>query len=988
MAADTIDLFLPDVAATARLAVGLAGHLQAGDVIALDGPLGAGKTTFVRALVVALGGDAAAVASPTFTLLHTYPGRLPVVHVDAYRLENAGGLLGLGFDELAAEGVGVVEWAERVADALPPARTWRLAFAHAGGDARRVVLTVPPGRAIPPALLPTATLAAAATPRDAATALMPAVAAVTVDGARGSDTPGPTPSAPGNASHGRAYVPQQPMESQPAPQPSGDPTLPSALRDDPAPTPAPPQAGVLAALPASLDADAAPEEPAAPAKRIAELPADSILNDGEAPAAAETNSAGTPARGPAPMPGLDGPAPSTTPALDLAAESVAVTGSRVVPMPGLDEPAPKPVPAPVPAPAAPPSPPPPPAPAADAKPPVPAPAGEPKPAAAPAPAAARPAPTWSDLVPGAGKIVRIPAVNNGDPLVRDYIDAHRATCAWTTIAWTWIVVGMVAAVVGTAVGSHFGGPVPPLTSPVPNQDVPGYLVTLNTLFGNLGAGLIGLGVAAVLASGCGVAIGRRGVPAGQEPLLGAAVIAGLYLLTRDPLICIGVVTSLLCVVYFLAIAFRLLAVALGGRHGWRTAMPAEPPGGWPLYTVLVPLYKERGVARNILVNLGKLDYPRDRLDVKFLLEADDPETLHALEAAGVPPWAEVVIVPQAQPKTKPRACNHGLMRARGDFLVIFDAEDRPDPDQLKQAIAAFAAAGDQVVCLQAQLAYHNHAQNLLTRWFAIEYNVWFRRYLGGLVRLRVPIPLGGTSNHFRTAELRDLGGWDPFNVTEDCDLGVRIYMHGHRTETLDSTTWEEANSRVGNWIRQRSRWLKGYFITHLVWSRRPLHLFRQLGPWGAAGFFMSVSLLATLAAFNLLLWSWTILYGTLIAHDLAYGHETLRDLITTRSLDHTRWSFPMLYSGDKESVIWSHLSQAFFASTCALVVGNLIFVLLAVFAGRRPGQKGLWWAALISPLYWVLIAFAAWKAVWQLVFKPHYWEKTVHGLDGDHANDA
>ena len=967
---DAIDLLLPDPAATARLATALAAQLQLGDVIALDGPLGAGKTTFVRALVAALDGDPDKVASPTFTLLHCYDARLDVVHVDAYRLEGPGGLLGLGFDELAADGVGVIEWADRVADALPPARTWALRFAHAGGDSRRVLLTAPPGRAIP--ALP------------------------------GSDTQTPPPTAPGNAPAANRYVPQQPMPSQPpADGQSNDPSadLPASLQDDPAETAGPAaKPAPLAVLPASLDADAVDEPETAPVKHIADLPADSVLNDTEPePAPSPTPAAVAPS-----FPGAIANESPAAPAVDIADEAVAVTGSRVVPMPGLDEPKPetvseaKPEPAPVqvmvtpvtdnePMPAPSPAVPTPTTPAQAAAVSA-APIAAQTPTSKPPTAPISKPPEKPAANPNAGAIVRVAAINGGDPLVRQYIDANRATCAWTTIAWVWIIVGMVAAVLGAAVGSHFGGPVPPLTAAVPNQDVPALLVMINNHFGNLGTGLIGIAVATVLACACGVAIGTRGVPAGQEPALGGALIAILYLLMRDYLICLGVVTSLLCVVYFFAIGFRLLAVLLGGKHGWRTAMPAEPKGGWPLYTVLVPLYKERNVARNILAALAKIDYPRDKLDVKFLLEADDPETLAALEAAGVPPWAEIVIVPQAQPKTKPRACNHGLMRARGDFLVIFDAEDRPDADQLKQAIAAFAAAGPDVVCLQAQLAYHNHAQNLLTRWFAIEYNVWFRRYLGGLVRLRVPIPLGGTSNHFRTSELRTLGGWDPFNVTEDCDLGIRLYMHGHRTETLDSTTWEEANSQVGNWIRQRSRWLKGYFITHLVWSRRPLHLIRQLGVWGTAGFVMSISLLAGLAAFNLILWAWTIIYGILITHDLLRGHETLTQLLSTRSYDHTRWSFPMIYTGYNESFLWSHLSQAFFVSTCALFLGNIVFVLLAVFAGRRPGQKGLWWAALISPLYWILIAFAAWKGIWQMIVKPHYWEKTVHGLD--HSDDT
>jgi cellulose synthase/poly-beta-1,6-N-acetylglucosamine synthase-like glycosyltransferase len=217
-------------------------------------------------------------------------------------------------------------------------------------------------------------------------------------------------------------------------------------------------------------------------------------------------------------------------------------------------------------------------------------------------------------------------------------------------------------------------------------------------------------------------------------------------------------------------------------------------------------------------------------------------------------------------------------------------------------------------------------------------------------------------------------------VTEDCDLGVRLYVAGHRTLTLDSTTWEEANSRVGNWIRQRSRWLKGYLITHLVWARRPFLLIRRLGPWGALGFLLSVFCVGALSAFNLLLWLWSAVQATLLAIDLGRGYH-LWELLTTRDRYLDRWSMQMLYTGRDEDPLFSTLSQIFFAAAVCLLLGNLVFVLIALLAGRRPGQQGLWWAALLSPLYWVLISIAAWKGVWQLLVKPHYWEKTVHGLD-------
>ena len=197
-----------------------------------------------------------------------------------------------------------------------------------------------------------------------------------------------------------------------------------------------------------------------------------------------------------------------------------------------------------------------------------------------------------------------------------------------------------------------------------------------------------------------------------------------------------------CVWAILAPWFFAVGLLAGGRN---VVDDGPDPDEWPIYTILVPLYKEIAVASKILQALQALDYPTEKLDVKILLEADDPETLAALHTAGIPSWIEVIVVPDAQPKTKPRACNHGLVAARGEFLVIYDAEDRPEPDQLKKSVRAYRQLPDHVACLQAQLAYHNYRQNILTKWFALEYNTWFRRYLPGLVRLGAPIPLGGTS---------------------------------------------------------------------------------------------------------------------------------------------------------------------------------------------------------------------------------------------------
>ncbi len=312
----------------------------------------------------------------------------------------------------------------------------------------------------------------------------------------------------------------------------------------------------------------------------------------------------------------------------------------------------------------------------------------------------------------------------------------------------------------------------------------------------------------------------------------------LYFLDSDYFVGITVIVFTLSAFYLLSILARLGSVLLGMIFNPALRVtPAQTaaldPATLPRYTVLVPMFKEKDVAKTLLRAMSNLDYPQDRLEVIILLEEDDAETIEQFRQLKLPRCVEVLIVPKDEraPKGKPRACNHGLGKASGEFLVIYDAEDRPDPDQLKKAVAAFAHQPLSVICLQAKLNYFNPYQNLLTACFTIEYNTWYELFLPGLHVARAPIPLGGTSNHFRVGALRAVGGWDPYNVTEDCDLGLRLWRMGYSTKVLDSTTWEEGNSRLGNWMRQRSRWIKGYMQTHIVHSRDPLRSIAGLSPF-------------------------------------------------------------------------------------------------------------------------------------------------------------
>ncbi len=401
----------------------------------------------------------------------------------------------------------------------------------------------------------------------------------------------------------------------------------------------------------------------------------------------------------------------------------------------------------------------------------------------------------------------------------------------------------------------------------------------------------------------------------------------------------------------------------------------------PVYTILVPLYKESNIAGKIVKNLMALDYPRDKLDVKLLLEADDAPTRAAIAALDLPACFETIMVPDMQPKTKPRACNHGLARTRGKYCVIYDAEDRPEPDQLKKVLIAFTRVPSKVVCIQARLNFYNPRQNLLTKWFTIEYSTTFDLYLPGLQMLGIPMPLGGTSNHFRTSILKSIQGWDPFNVTEDCDLGVRIYKLGFRTSMVESTTWEEANPRLWNWIRQRSRWVKGFFQTHLTHMRYPVDTLRRLGPWGLFGFLLTVGGSAIMMVLNLFFWLIGGLYGFFMLKAIHQGYTFSEVLNGPRAALMNNVVWPMIYAGPQEHPVWRTLSITFFAVTCTLLLANLLFILMHVMACLKRRLYDLIPHALFMPLYWVLISLGALKGYLQLFTNPFYWEKTEHGLD-------
>ncbi|HEY9293929.1 MAG TPA: glycosyltransferase [Microlunatus sp.] len=372
----------------------------------------------------------------------------------------------------------------------------------------------------------------------------------------------------------------------------------------------------------------------------------------------------------------------------------------------------------------------------------------------------------------------------------------------------------------------------------------------------------------------------------------------------------------------------------------------------PRYTVLVPAYGEPDVIAALLTNLGALEYPADKLEILVLLEADDTSTVDAARAAGVEPPMRLVLVPAAEPRTKPKACNYGMQFASGDIITIYDAEDIPDPLQLRRAVVLFGR-DPGLACVQARLSFHNANQNLLTGWFAAEYGLWFSYLLPGLAYRRWPVPLGGTSNHLRAEILAEAGGWDPYNVTEDADLGLRLARRGYRTGVLESITWEEANSDPINWIRQRSRWYKGYLQSCLVALRHPVNTLRVIGVRGTIAMTLLLAGTPLAAATNLIFWVVGLVW----------------------------------ILGQPEAIAVAYPAVVYYMALVSFVIGNVLALYSTLIGARASGDSNLLLACLLTPLYWALMAVAALKAIWQLLVRPSYWEKTVHGLDAAAGTD-
>jgi glycosyltransferase XagB len=439
---------------------------------------------------------------------------------------------------------------------------------------------------------------------------------------------------------------------------------------------------------------------------------------------------------------------------------------------------------------------------------------------------------------------------------------------------------------------------------------------------------------------------RDGASAGQRILASALLLLALSIavFAPAPAALLAIVASPL----FLACMMLQLAASFEAHQPLaRDKGPGAPERNWPVYSILVPLYREVSVVDQLLAALSALDYPKASLDVVFLTERDDAGTREALDARVLPAWIRIEIVPDGFPRTKPRALNHGLLLAQGLYVTVFDAEDIPDPDQLKLAVLAFEGAPPDVGCLQARLAIDNAPDGWLPLMMSIEYAALFDAVKCGMALGGLPVALGGTSNHFRRADLVAVGGWDAWNVTEDADLGIRLARQGWKVMDLPSTTLEEAPISFRAWLGQRRRWMKGWIQTGISQGRDPVVAIREMG----AG-------------------AW------IAAHSQIFG--VVLGALTFPFF--AGWFLWNAWTGE----VWDASTWPLFLANCLALeialVGLLVMLLPAIVGLRR---RNLWHLApwlLTAPLYLLLVSLAAWMAVRDFLRQPFHWEKTMHGL--------
>jgi len=398
--------------------------------------------------------------------------------------------------------------------------------------------------------------------------------------------------------------------------------------------------------------------------------------------------------------------------------------------------------------------------------------------------------------------------------------------------------------------------------------------------------------------------------------------------------------------YAITLISKLIFIFVGLREDSKTLADnttlSVSDADLPVYTILVPLFKEKkSTIINLVNSIKAIYYPISKLDVKLVVEENDTKTINYIKSLKIESYFQIIKVPYSLPQTKPKACNYALRFAQGDYITIYDAEDKPDPLQLRKVLNKFENSDHKVACVQARLNYYNRSETWLTKLFSLEYASWFDYMIPALDKIGIPIPLGGTSNHFKIEIIRKLHAWDPYNVTEDADLGIRLVQNGYKTKIIKSLTLEEAPITISSWLRQRSRWIKGYMQTYIVHMRQPIELYKMIKLKGIIGFLFFVG-----------------------APSIVFVTIPLSVVLFITSLF-------------KAEDIPSWLGLL---SVANLFVMILFHMFIANTVITKNGWNNMKSSILLFPFYWILHVVASLKAVWDVITRPHHWEKTEHGV--------
>ena len=430
-------------------------------------------------------------------------------------------------------------------------------------------------------------------------------------------------------------------------------------------------------------------------------------------------------------------------------------------------------------------------------------------------------------------------------------------------------------------------------------------------------------------------------------LFASISIYALAILLNAPVL--TVMTGLASLMYFLLMVFKLWIV-------WHSSsatlvnftdeeIDAITDKELPIYTILIPAKHESEVMKQIISAMSMIDYPVNKLDILMCMEDYDKDTIEAFIDANPPAHFKPFIMPYVDPQTKPKTLNMAFLESKGEFVVIYDAEIIPEPDQLKKAYLAFKKYPN-VSVFQTRLDHYNAEQNLITKLFSAEFSFHYDMFLPGLQKLGFPIPLSGHSVHFRHDALKEVGAWDVYNVTEDCDIGIRLFRKGYKIGFMDSISQEEATSTVNMWIRQRTRWMKGFIQTSIVHLRHPVRFKREIGGWkNFTVFIITIPGTVVVNLLNFATWIMFIIWIT-------YHPPAIKAL------------YP-------QSIL--------FVSGIAFIVGGFVFTYLNLLSAYKRGRFSIVKYSLLTPIYWILLAYATVRSIFQIMVDPHSWEKTDHG---------